>query len=128
MMIGLHDADLIYRNENVHESEKMAHHLMVCYVDGLVVSLIMVENYFKKRALLMHANLCPQPALPLSDGVWLYMTDERWFSKSIGREDRVGHGDPVVLVSVVSDQRDLCFLRVDNRVSRHHRGGRRARQ
>ena len=27
MMIGLHDADLIYRNENVHESEKMAHHM-----------------------------------------------------------------------------------------------------
>ena len=22
IMIGLHDADLIYRNENVHESEK----------------------------------------------------------------------------------------------------------
>ena len=33
MMIGLHDADLIYRNENVHESEKMAHHMMVCYLN-----------------------------------------------------------------------------------------------
>ena len=32
MMIGLHDADLIYRNENVHESEKMAH-MMVCYLN-----------------------------------------------------------------------------------------------
>ena len=26
-------ADLIYRNENVHESEKMAHHMMVCYLN-----------------------------------------------------------------------------------------------
>ena len=32
MMIGLHDADLIYRNKNVHESEKMAH-MMVCYLN-----------------------------------------------------------------------------------------------
>ena len=41
MMIGLHDADLIYRNEKVHESEKMAHHMMVCYLN---VDL----NIFKK--------------------------------------------------------------------------------
>ena len=33
MMIWLHDADLIYRNENVHDSEKMAHHMMVCYLN-----------------------------------------------------------------------------------------------